>query len=157
MELLVTTYVQEWNLPFLVFRCAGMYGEFGRPKQVVPSFISQAISDNDITIEGDGSQTRDFNYIKNTVFGIIQALKSDQTHGIWNISNGKETSIRELAETIIKLTDSKSKIVETPWRPGEKGVRLYLSIEKAKKELGYEPKYSLEQGLNRTIDWIKNP
>ena len=86
---------------------------------------------------------------------ILNALDSPLTHGTWNIGSGKETSVRELAELIVKLVGSKSEITSKPWRPGERGLRLFLSIEKAKKELGYFPTYSQEEGLGRTIDWIK--
>ena len=156
MELLITTYANQWNLPFLVFRLAGMYGEHGRQKHGRSDFYQAGIGRGEHNCSrATARQTRDFNYVKNTAFAIAKAIESKETQGIWNISNGKETSIRKLAETIIKLTDSDSKIIETPWRPGEIGVRLCLSIEKARKELGYEPKYTMEEGLDRTIKWLK--
>lgn len=156
MELLIRAYAEQWNLPLIVFRCAGMYGEESRPKQVIPTFIRQALGGEDITVEGTGEQTRDFNYVKNTIYAMQKAMKPEIGHGVWNIGSGKETSIRELAEMIIKITGSNSKIVETAWRPGEKGIKLFMSIEKAKKELGYEPQYSMEESLKRTIDWYSH-
>jgi nucleoside-diphosphate-sugar epimerase len=132
-----------------------MYGEGSRLAQAIPIFIRQATRNEPITLEGDGSQTRDINYVKNTANAILRALESPMTYGTWNIGSGKETSVRELAELIVKLTDSRSEITNKPWRPGERGLRLFLSIEKARKELSYVPQYSQEEGLGRTIEWIK--
>ena len=154
-ELLINAYAEQFNISAMILRSAGLYGENMREKQVVSAFIKQALKNSDITVEGDGSQRRDFNYVKNAVFAITQAMKSDKRNGTWNISDSKEISVKELAELIIKLTNSKSKIVETPWRTGERGLRLWLSIEKARKELDYEPKYSMENGLKSTIEWLK--
>lgn len=153
-ELLINAYSEQFNSSAMILRSAGLYGEHMR-KQVISAFIGQALRNSDITVEGDGSQKKDFNYAKNAVFAITQAMNSDIRNGTWNISDNKEISVKELAELIIRLTDSKSKIIETPWRPGERGLRLWLSIDKARKELNYEPKYSMEEGLKLTIEWMK--
>jgi hypothetical protein len=103
------------------------------------------------------SQTRDFNYVSNIVDGIMKAIhKVGQGDGyqVWNIGSGEETSIRQLVESIINISRSSSKIVTKPSRPGEEG-RLCMSIEKAKSELGYSPKVSLDGGLSKTISWMK--
>ena len=154
-EMAIQSYNVQWNLPVMVLRSTTMFGEGSRLAQVVPIFVRQALRNEPITLEGDGSQTRDINYVKNTAKAIMNALDSSLTHGTWNIGSGREISVRELAELIVKLTGSKSEIITKPWRPGERGLRLYLSIEKAKKELGYFPTYSQEDGLVRTINWIK--
>jgi len=154
-ELLLNSCVHQWNLPIVILRSTSIYGEGSRMKQVIPIFISQALKNRPITIEGNGSQTRDFNYVKNVASAILRALEPSVVHGTWNIGSGKEITIKNLARLIIKLTGSKSDLVETPWRPGEKGVRLYLSLERAKKELDYSPTYSQEEGLQRTMKWIE--
>jgi UDP-glucose 4-epimerase len=152
-ELLIDAYVSQWNVPITVLRSTTMFGEGSRPSQAVPIFIRQALRDQPITIEGDGSQTRDINYVKNVAKAILSALSSSMSKGTWNIGSGRETSIKELAELIIKITGSKSEIVSKPWRPGERGLRLFLSIEKARKEIHYMPAYSQEEGLKRTVEW----
>jgi len=154
-EMAIYAYNAQWNLPVIVLRGTTMFGEGSRMAQVIPIFIRQAIRNEPITLEGDGSQTRDVNYVKNTANAILNALDSGFTHGTWNIGSGKEISVRELAGLIVKLAGSESEITNKPWRPGERGLRLFLSIEKAKKELSYSPMYSQEEALGRTIDWIK--
>lgn len=153
-ELLINAYARQWNLPVVVLRSTTLFGENSRMKQAIPIFIRQALKSEPVTVEGDGAQTRDFNYVGNMVEGIVTALNSDYRQGVWNIGSGREVSINELAKMIIKLTNSESKVVNTQWRPGEKGLRLSVSIEKAEKELGYKPKWSLEEGLKRTIAWL---
>ncbi len=153
-EILVRTYTQQFNMNAMVLRSTSMFGERGRLKQVIPIFIRQALAGEDITIEGDGSQTRDFSYVGNQVNGILLAMKHGRA-GLWNIGCGSEFSIRRIAETIIAATGSNSKIVQVPWRAGEKGVKLPMSIDKARRELGYKPWYSLEAGLKVTSDWFK--
>lgn len=154
-ELFINAYIRQWNLPIVILRGTSMYGEGARLKQVIPIFIQQALKNEAITIEGDGSQTRDFNYVKNTATAILMAIQAEVTHGTWNIGSGKEASIKELAQLIVKLTGSKSEIVHEPWRHGEEGLRLFLSIERAKRDLGYSPAYSQEEGLERTIQWFR--
>ena len=154
-EMAIHAYNTQWNLPVMVLRSTTMFGEGSRLGQVIPIFIRQAIRNDPITLEGDGSQTRDVNYVKNTARAILNALESSFTHGTWNIGSGIEITVKDLAVLIVRLTGSKSEITSKPWRPGERGLRLFLSIEKAKRELGYSPKYSQEEGLVRTIDWIK--
>jgi UDP-glucose 4-epimerase len=154
-ELLIDAYVSQWNVPIMVLRSTTMFGEGSRPSQAVPIFIRQALKGEPITIEGDGSQTRDINYVKNVAKAILKALRSPRSKGTWNVGSGREISIKELAELIIKITGSKSQIVSKPWRPGERGLRLFLSIEKAKNDIQYTPIYSQQEGLERTIDWMK--
>jgi UDP-glucose 4-epimerase len=154
-ELLINVYATQYNVPITVLRSTTMFGEGSRPTQAVPIFIRQALNDEPIVIEGDGSQTRDINYVKNAANAILNTLASPMMKGTWNIGSGKEISIRELAELIVKTTGSKSKLVFKPWRPGERGLRLFLSIEKARRDIQYVPSFSTEDGLKRTIDFMK--
>lgn len=154
-ELVVNGFAQQYGLPTTVIRSTTMYGPASRTKQVVPIFIRQALANKDITIEGDGSASRDFNYVLNNVAGIMKILSDDRAKGIYNLGSGVELSVKELAEHIIRISGSKSKLHFGEWRPGEKGIRLNISIEKARDEFGYEPIYTVEEGLTQTIDWIK--
>jgi len=154
-DLTCQSYSKAYNLPITILRSGGIFGPRSRPAQVIPTFINQALKNEDITIQGDGSQATDFNYIMNLVEAIILAAEKD-VNGIYNISFGEEVSIKELAKLIIEMTGSKSKINYLPWRPGEKGMKLALSIEKARKELEYHPKVSLKNGIQKTIDWMNS-
>lgn len=129
------------------------YGpEFGR---VVPNFIQQALNDEDITIFGDGTQTRPFIYVTDEVEGILKMVYNDNAlKEVINIGNDKETSILELAKIIKELTHSNSKIVFKPL-PIDDPIRRCPDISKAKKILNWEPTTSLEEGLRKTIAWFK--
>src|SRR3989442_14407352 len=107
-EMVIQSYNAQWNLPVMVLRSTTMFGEGSRLAQAIPIFIRQATRNEPITLEGDGTQTRDINYVKNAAKGILNALDSSFTHGTWNIASGKETSVRELAELIVTLTASGS-------------------------------------------------
>jgi nucleoside-diphosphate-sugar epimerase len=154
-EHLIDVYWSQFGVPIIKLRSTTMFGEGSRPTQAVPIFIRQALNGEPIVIEGDGSQTRDINYVKNVAEAILNSLASPMKGGTWNIGSGKEISIRELAELIVKLTGSKSRIVFKPWRPGEQGLRLFLSIEKARRDIQYVPSFSTEDGLKRTIDFMR--
>jgi len=153
-EMLIKAYVNQIGIKALVLRSTSMFGERCRPKQVIPIFITQALAGRDITIEGDGSQSRDFSYVGNTVHAILLAMKHNET-GVWNLGCGSECSIGDMAKLIVKLTNSPSKIIFKPWRAGEKGVQLPMSIDKARRELGYTPAFNLKEGLLRTIEWFR--
>ncbi len=150
-EAVVRAYATQYGLPYTILRSTTLYGPNSRTKQVVPIFIRQALAGKPITIEGDGSQSRDFNYVDNMVSGIIHALARPEVKGTFNIGSGREVSIKELAELIVKLADSSSEIQTGPWRPGEQGVQLAVDIGKAKRELSYWPDHSLEHGLVETV------
>lgn len=127
--------------------------EFGR---VVPNFINQALNDEDITIFGDGSQTRSFIYIVDEIEGILKIVYKDEANGeVINLGNNKEYTILELANIIKDLTNSNSKIVFKPL-PIDDPVRRCPDIAKAKKILNWEPTTSLEDGLKKTIAWFKD-
>ena len=127
--------------------------EFG---MVVPNFINQALNDEDITIFGDGSQTRSFIYIVDEIEGILKIVYKDEANGeVINLGNNKEYTILELANIIKDLTNSNSKIVFKPL-PIDDPVRRCPDITKAKKILNWEPTTSLEDGLKKTIAWFKD-
>ncbi|MFX1279494.1 MAG: UDP-glucuronic acid decarboxylase family protein [Promethearchaeota archaeon] len=130
------------------------YGpEFGR---VVPNFIHQALNDDDITIFGDGSQTRSFIYVVDEIEGILKMVYNDKANGeVINLGNNQEYTILELANIIKNLTDSNSKIVFKPL-PIDDPVRRCPDITKAKEILGWKPTTSLEDGLKKTIAWFKD-
>ena len=127
--------------------------EFGR---VVPNFIYQALHDEDITVFGDGSQTRSFIYVVDEIEGILKMVYKDEAIGeVINLGNNKEYTILELARIIKELANSNSKIVFKSLPIDDPVFRCPL-IDKAKKILNWEPTTSLEEGLRKTIAWFKD-
>ncbi|MHA2393647.1 MAG: UDP-glucuronic acid decarboxylase family protein [Promethearchaeota archaeon] len=127
--------------------------EFGR---VVPNFINQALKDEEITVFGDGSQTRSFIYVVDEIEGILKMVYKDEAIGeVINLGNDKEYTILELATIIKDLTNSNSEIIFKPL-PIDDPVRRCPDITKAKKILNWEPKTSLEDSLKKTIAWFKD-
>ncbi|MFX1323650.1 MAG: UDP-glucuronic acid decarboxylase family protein [Promethearchaeota archaeon] len=127
--------------------------EFGR---VVPNFIHQALNDEDITVFGDGSQTRSFIYVVDEIEGILKMVYKDEAIGeVINLGNDREYTILELATIIKDLIKSNSKIVFKPL-PIDDPIRRCPNITKAKKILNWEPKTSLEDSLKKSIAWFKD-
>jgi UDP-glucuronate decarboxylase len=154
-ETLFFDYHRQHNLDVKVVRIFNTYGpnlDFydGR---VVSNFILQALKNEPITIYGDGSQTRSFCYIDDLVEGLIKMMKSKE-HGPINLGNPDEKTILELAETIIKMTGSKSPIVKKPL-PIDDPRKRQPDIELARNVLGFNPKIDLDTGLNLTIEYFR--
>jgi UDP-glucuronate decarboxylase len=122
--------------------------------RVVSNFIVQALTGQDITIYGDGEQTRSFCYVDDLLEGMVRLMNSDVTSPV-NIGNPGEFTMIELAELIIKLTKSNSKLVSKPL-PSDDPKQRKPDITKAKALLDWEPKISLEAGLLKTIPYFKS-
>jgi UDP-glucuronate decarboxylase len=123
--------------------------------RVVSNFIVQALQNQDITIYGDGSQTRSFQYVDDLVEGMIRLMgTTDDFIGPVNVGNPGEFTIKQLAEMVIRQTGSKSKLVYLPL-PQDDPIQRQPNIELAKEKLGWEPKITLEEGLEKTIAYFK--
>jgi UDP-glucuronate decarboxylase len=123
--------------------------------RVVSNFIVQALTNKDITIYGDGKQTRSFCFVSDLVEGIIRMMNSpDGFIGPVNLGNPTEFTMLELAEIVLKLTESQSKIVYKPL-PSDDPRQRKPDITLAKKHLDWEPTIALEEGLKETIDYFK--
>ena len=127
--------------------------------RVVTNFINQALYNKNITIYGDGTQTRSFQFIDDLIEAMIRVMKTDKTfHGPINLGNPNEFTIRELAEITLELIkESKSKIVYHEL-PKDDPCKRKPDISLAKEKLGWEPKIQLREGLRKTIDyfiWLK--
>lgn len=156
-ETLFFAYHRQHDLRIKVARIFNTYGPRMHPNdgRVVSNFIVQALKGEDITIYGDGSQTRSFCYIDDLIEGIIKLMNSDDNiTGPMNLGNPDEWTILELAERIIKLTKSKSKIVFKPL-PDDDPKRRKPDIEKAKNLLNWQPKVDLDYGLKETITYFR--
>ena len=155
-ETLFFDYHREHGIPIKVARIFNTYGPRMHPAdgRVVSNFIIQALKGEDITLYGDGSQTRSFCYVDEMVDGFIRLMASpDDFTGPVNLGNPDEFTIRELAEKVVTMTGSKSKLVCKPL-PADDPKQRQPDITLAKQELGWEPKIKLEEGLKKTIAYF---
>ena len=154
-EAMTVAYRRFHKVDTKIVRIFNTYGPRMRIRdgRAVPAFISQALVNEDVTVFGDGTQTRSFCYISDLVDGIIRLMLSKENDPI-NIGNPQEMTIEQIARLIIEMTGSKSKIVYKPLPTDDPKVRQ-PDITRARTLLGWEPKVSLEQGLGRTIDYFR--
>ena len=155
-EAITMAYHTYHNLETRIVRIFNTYGPRMRLNdgRVLPAFIGQALRGEDLTVFGDGSQTRSFCYIDDQVEGIFRLLMSDYSHPV-NIGNPDEITILEFAEEIIKLTGTKQKIVYKPL-PADDPKQRQPDITKAREILGWEPKVSRKDGLRITYEYFKS-
>ena len=155
-ETLFFDYYRQHNLRIRVARIFNTYGPRMHPNdgRVVSNFIVQALRGEQITIYGDGSQTRAFCYVDDLIEGFIRLMAApDSVTGPINLGNPVETSVGELAQRIVAMTNSPSAIVYRPL-PTDDPVQRCPDIGRARATLGWEPKVPLETGLARTIDYF---
>jgi dTDP-glucose 4,6-dehydratase len=154
-EAMTMGYHRFHGLDTKIVRIFNTYGPRMRVRdgRAVPAFISQALKGEDVTIFGDGSQTRSFCYISDLVDGIIRLMLSELNDPV-NIGNPHELTIKDIAETIIRMTGSSSRLVYQPLPTDDPKVRK-PDITRARTLLGWEPKVSLEDGLTRTIEYFR--
>jgi UDP-glucuronate decarboxylase len=156
-ETLFFDYHRQHKLKIKVARIFNTYGPrmHLNDGRVVSNFIIQALSGRNITVYGDGTQTRSFCYVDDMIDGLVNLINTpDDFTGPVNLGNPHEISIRELAEKILKITKSRSKIVYKPL-PQDDPVRRCPDITLAKKRLGWQPKTNLEEGLKKTVEYFK--
>ena len=156
-ETLFFDYHRQHDLDIKVVRIFNTYGPNMHPNdgRVVSNFIMQALTNQDITVYGNGEQTRSFCYIDDLINGMMKMMSSKkQVTGPINLGNPVEFKIIELAQMIIKLTNSKSKIINKGL-PIDDPVRRKPDISKAKKDIGWEPNIDVLDGLKTTIDYFK--
>ena len=154
-EAAVATYSRSYGLKTKIVRIFNTYGPRMQLNdgRVVTNFIVQALRNENITIYGDGTQTRSFSYVEDTVAGIISLMNSTE-YDVFNIGNPNEMTVGQLAEKIIELTDSKSEIKYLEL-PNDDPKQRKPDITKAKTKLNWEPKVNLEDGLTKTIKWVE--
>ncbi|OFY95769.1 MAG: NAD-dependent dehydratase, partial [Bacteroidetes bacterium RIFOXYB2_FULL_35_7] len=157
-ESLFVNYNFQNNVRIKIIRIFNTYGPRMHPNdgRVVSNFIVQALKGEDITIYGDGSQTRSFQYVDDLIEGMMRMMNTpDSFTGPVNIGNPNEFTILSLAEKVLEMTNSKSKIIHLPL-PADDPIQRQPDISIAKKELdGWEPVIQLEEGLAKTINYFK--
>jgi UDP-glucuronate decarboxylase len=155
-ETLIFDYVRQHKIAAKVVRIFNTYGPRMHPNdgRVVSNFIVQALTGADITLYGDGSQTRSFCYVDDLIEAIIRMMATGkETTGPINIGNPTEFSIRELGELVIEITGSKSKLIFAPL-PSDDPKQRQPDIGRARQVLDWEPKIPLRQGLMKTISYF---
>ena len=156
-ETLFFDYHRQNNVNIRVVRIFNTYGPRVHPNdgRVISNFIVQALTNQDITVYGQGKQTRSFCYVDDLIEGLIRMMNGpDDFIGPVNLGNPDEFSILELAEMIVRLTGSRSKIIFEPL-PQDDPLQRQPDITLARERLNWEPKLNLEQGLKRTIEYFR--
>ncbi len=156
-ETLFFDYHREHGVEIRVIRIFNTYGPRMNPDdgRVVSNFIVQALKGEDITIYGDGKQTRSFCYVDDLVDGMYRMMNAEDFTGPVNLGNPGEFTMTELAQKVLVLTDSSSKLVHCPL-PSDDPTQRKPVIDLAKDKLGWEPKVGLEEGLKKTIEYFQN-
>jgi dTDP-glucose 4,6-dehydratase len=154
-EAMTMAYHRYHGVDTKIVRIFNTYGPRMRVNdgRAVPAFMSQALRNEDVTVFGDGSQTRSFTYIADLVDGIIGLMLSNENDPV-NIGNPREMTIKEIAETIIRMTGSKSRIVHKPL-PTDDPKQRKPDITRARTLLNWAPKVELEEGLVKTIEYFR--
>jgi len=158
-EALFMAYYREYGLDIRIARIFNTFGprlrEDGAYARALSRFIAQALSNRDITVYGDGKQTRSFCYVSDTITALLLQLMSERAKGdVINVGNPDEITILGLAEKIKELTKSKSRITFQPLPPDDPKRRC-PNIGKAKGILGWQPRVTLDEGLIKTIKWFE--
>ena len=156
-ETLFFDYWRQHKMPIRVIRIFNTYGPNMHPNdgRVVSNFIVQALNNEDITIYGDGSQTRSFQYVDDLIEGMTRMMNNQENFiGPVNLGNPREFTIKELAEKVIELTNSKSKLIYQPL-PQDDPKQRKPDIRLAKEKLNWEPTIKLEDGLVKTIEYFR--
>lgn len=155
-ESLMVNYHQEHGTEIRIIRIFNTYGPRMAPDdgRVVSNFIMQALKGEDLTVYGDGLQTRSFCYCDDLIAGMMKLMDQDEHTGPINIGNPVENTMLELAEAVIKVTGSRSKVIHMPL-PKDDPKKRCPDITRARTQLGWEPKVSLAEGLKSTMEWYK--
>ena len=149
-------YHRQYGVDIRVARIFNTYGPRMHPNdgRVVSNFVLMALKNEPITVFGDGSQTRSFCYVDDLIDGLLAFMNTSNVVGPINVGNPEEKTVTELAELIIRLTKSKSKLVHKPL-PEDDPLKRKPDISKAKAAFNWEPKVSLEDGIKETISYFK--
>jgi UDP-glucuronate decarboxylase len=157
-ETLTVAYSKEYDIDVRTARIFNTYGPHMRSDdgRVVPTFVTQALAGEDITIYGDGEQTRSFCYVDDLIEAIVSLMQTDNLkHDVYNIGRKNETTIQKLARIVMDLSESDSNIIHQPL-PEDDPSRRKPDLTRAKNELDWNPEVPLREGLKRTISYFEN-
>ncbi|MDD9934951.1 MAG: SDR family oxidoreductase [Myxococcales bacterium] len=155
-ESLTVSYARQYGVEARIVRIFNTYGPrmHENDGRVVSNFVLQALRGEPITIYGDGQQTRSFCYVSDLVDGFLRMMALEEDPGPVNLGNPSERTIRDLAEISIRLTDSRSELVNRPL-PVDDPTRRCPNIDRAKRLLEWEPRVTIEEGMGKTIDYFR--
>jgi UDP-glucose 4-epimerase len=157
-EALVKSYGKCYDMDTVILRFSNVYGKYDVSDRVVPLFIAQAENGRDLTVFGE-NKILDFTYLDDCITGVSRVISKFQKSSgtTFNIASGQGSSLLELAEAVVEKTEAGVSIHTEPNRTGEVS-RYVADISKAQKLLGYEPRYTFEEGVERTVEWyLSNP
>jgi nucleoside-diphosphate-sugar epimerase len=162
-------YHRQHGLPTVRARFQNVYGPGevlgagrwrGTPatiwRNVTPTFVYRALKGEPVQLDNGGVASRDFVYVEDVARGLVACADRGEPGDVYNLASGVETTIRRLAELIVELSDSSSELEIAPRRPWDHSILRFGSPEKARHELGFEAQTELEDGLRRTIDWMRD-
>ena len=152
-EMLCKNYYTLYGLPFTILRYGTAYGPRSRGEDVISIFVKKALSHQPLTIYGDGNQSRNFIYVEDLAEGNVAALKDIAENKTYNLEGMRPITVKEVAETVKKLIGDVE--IEYKEKRPEDFEGKVVSAEKAKRELGWEPKVDFEEGVRRYIEWYK--
>lgn len=157
-EVMTHVYHKLFNMNVVMLRFFTVYGPKQRPDLAINKFTRLMLKNEEIPMFGDGLTSRDYTYIDDIVDGIVRAcnytLENENVYEILNIGNSSPTSLKEMINTIAKVLDVEPKVKQLLMQPGDVD-RTYADISKAKKLIGYEPKTTFEEGIQKFVDWYK--
>ena len=155
-ESLAVNYMNQHGVDIRIMRIFNTYGPKMHPEdgRVVSNFINQAINGQNITVYGEGNQTRSFCYVSDLIEGMIKLMATNKYQGPVNLGNSDEFTILELANMVVDMTDSSSQIIFEPL-PQDDPMQRRPDLTKAKQLLIWSPKVKLADGLSKTIDYFK--
>jgi UDP-glucuronate decarboxylase len=156
-ETLTVAYRRRYDLDVRTARIFNTYGPRMRPDdgRVVPTFITQALRGEDLTVYGDGEQTRSFCYVEDLIRGLRALMDADELeHSVYNLGNDNERTILDLAETVLDVVDTDSTVVHEPL-PEDDPEQRCPDLRRARRDLDYESEHTLADGLERTIPYFQ--
>lgn len=156
-ETLIEAYKRKYDINARTVRIFNTYGPRMRPDdgRVVPTFITQALNGDDLTVYGDGEQTRSFCYIEDLIEGLISVMRAESPdYDVYNLGRENERTITELSREVLNLVETDSGVVHKPL-PEDDPAQRRPDISRAKKDLNWEPTITLEQGLKHTISYFE--
>ncbi len=154
-ENLCYLYHKNFGISVVSLRYFTVYGPRQRPDMAFNKFIHAMLANNEITIYGDGDQTRDFTYVSDIVDSNILAMKSDVKYGIFNVGGGSRITVNEVIKILEKISGKRARVKNIEKQKGDVK-HTYADISLARKKLGYKPKVAVEQGLIKEFEWIES-
>ncbi len=155
-DLFTYAYFKTFNLPAIITRCSNNYGPYQYPEKLIPFFISKLMENKKVPVYGDGKNVRDWLYVEDHCRGIDLALHKGKEGEIYNIGGHNEKTNLEITSLILKKMGKDESLIEFVKDRPAHDRRYAISNDKIKAELGFEPQYTFENGINATIEWYLN-